>query len=144
MISGRQEAERATLPTWAKPQLAALVKKAPDGSDWLHEIKLDGYRVHARLDARRVLTRRGNIWTDKYPAIAQAVAGLPAKNACLAILRITSSLRCRSCVGSRSMGLGLDIRGRYHSGRNRFVGRADHTASERGGCLHACANRRAA
>jgi hypothetical protein len=72
MISGRHEAERATLPTWAKPQLAALVKEAPDRSDWLHEIKLDGYRMHARLDARRVLTRRGNIWTDKYPAIAQA------------------------------------------------------------------------
>jgi DNA ligase D-like protein (predicted ligase) len=83
------------LPSWIKPQLAALVKAAPDGPDWLHEIKLDGYRMHARLhrsathsgalDAGRVqiLTRRGNIWTDKYPAIAEAVAGLPAKNAYL-------------------------------------------------------------
>jgi bifunctional non-homologous end joining protein LigD len=51
----------------------------------LHEIKFDGYRMHARLDAGHVqiLTRRGNIWTDKYPAIARAVAGLPAKNAYL-------------------------------------------------------------
>jgi ATP-dependent DNA ligase len=70
-------------PTWIKPQLAALVKAAPDGPDWLHEIKFDGYRMHARLDHGRVqiLTRRGNIWTDKYPAIAQAVADLPVKNA---------------------------------------------------------------
>jgi len=70
-------------PAWIKPQLAALVKAPPAGSDWLHEIKMDGYRMHARLDAGRVqiLTRRGNIWTDKYPAIAQAVSGLPAKNA---------------------------------------------------------------
>jgi ATP-dependent DNA ligase len=56
-------------PAWIKPQLAALVKQSPDGPDWLHEIKLDGYRMHARLDAGRVniLTRRANDWTEKYP-----------------------------------------------------------------------------
>jgi ATP-dependent DNA ligase len=72
-------------PILIKPQLAALVKTAPDGPDWLHEIKFDGYRMHARLDAAHVqiLTRRGNIWTDKYPAIAKAIAALPAKNAYL-------------------------------------------------------------
>jgi len=37
-------------PTWIKPQLAKLVDKAPEGPDWLHEIKFDGYRMHARLD----------------------------------------------------------------------------------------------
>ena len=41
--------------------------------------------MHARLDAGRVqiLTRRGNDWTAKYPAIAEAIARLPAKNAYL-------------------------------------------------------------
>src|SRR5580692_7421410 len=75
--------ERASPPTWVKPQLAALIKQAPDGTDWLHEIKLDGYRMHARLDGGKVkiLTRRGNDWTAKYPAIAKALAGLPARNA---------------------------------------------------------------
>jgi bifunctional non-homologous end joining protein LigD len=72
-------------PTWIKPQLAKLVENAPDGPDWLHELKLDGYRMHARLDAGRVqiLTRRGNDWTEKYPVIAKAIAGLPAQNAYL-------------------------------------------------------------
>jgi DNA ligase D-like protein (predicted ligase) len=81
----RRRVERASLPTWLKPQLAALVKKAPDGPDWLHEIKLDGYRMHARLDAGKVqiLTRRGNDWTHKYPGIVKAIAGLPAKSAYL-------------------------------------------------------------
>ena len=39
--------------------------------------------MYARLDAGRVqiLTRRGNDWTEKYPAIANAIAGLPARNA---------------------------------------------------------------
>jgi DNA ligase D-like protein (predicted ligase) len=81
----RRSVERGSLPTWVKPQLATLVKEAPDGSGWLHEIKLDGYRMHARLDAGRVqiLTRRGNDWTGKYPAIAEAVSKLPAKTAYL-------------------------------------------------------------
>src|SRR5580700_260614 len=81
----RRSVERSFLPTWVKPQLATLVKEAPDGSGWLHEIKLDGYRMHARLDAGRVqiLTRRGNDWTAKYPSTAKAIAGLPVQNAYL-------------------------------------------------------------
>jgi DNA ligase D-like protein (predicted ligase) len=72
-------------PAWIKPELAALVKAAPDGSGWLHEIKLDGYRMHARLDAGRVqiLTRRGNDWTAKYPTIARSLAKLPTRSAYL-------------------------------------------------------------
>jgi bifunctional non-homologous end joining protein LigD len=82
---GRRRAEPVSLPTWIKPQLAALAKAAPDGPDWLHEIKLDGYRMHARLDrgAVRLLTRTGLDWTHKYPAIASAVASLPARQAYL-------------------------------------------------------------
>src|SRR3984893_3586433 len=81
----RRSVERSSLPTWVKPQLATLVKEPPDGSGWLHEIKLDGYRMHARLDAGtvQILTRRGNDWTGKYPAIAKAVSKLPAKTAYL-------------------------------------------------------------
>src|SRR6266849_6021074 len=83
--STQRRSKRASPPTWVQPQLAALVKEAPDGPDWLHEIKLDGYRMHARLDAGRVqiLTRRGNIWTDKYPAITKDLISLSAKNAYL-------------------------------------------------------------
>jgi ATP-dependent DNA ligase len=81
----RRRAEQASPQAWIKPQLAALVKTAPDGPDWLHEIKLDGYRMHARLDAGKVqiLTRRGNVWTSKYPAIAEDITRLSAKNAYL-------------------------------------------------------------
>ena len=72
-------------PTWIKPQLAKLIEKAPDGPDWLHELKHDGYRMLARLDAGRVqiLTRRANNWTNKYPSIARPIAGIPAQNAYL-------------------------------------------------------------
>jgi ATP-dependent DNA ligase len=65
----RQRVELVPPPIWVKPQLAKPVEKAPDGPDWLHEIKFDGYRMHARLDAGRsqIVTRRGNDWTEKSP-----------------------------------------------------------------------------
>jgi bifunctional non-homologous end joining protein LigD len=73
------------LPQWIRPQLTQLVEEAPDGPDWLHEIKFDGYRMHARLDhgAARLLTRTGLDWTHKYPAIATAVASIGARQAYL-------------------------------------------------------------
>jgi hypothetical protein len=40
----------AALPEWIPPQLTQLVDAAPEGDQWLHEIKFDGYRMHARLD----------------------------------------------------------------------------------------------
>jgi len=78
-------AEATALPGWIKPQLTKLVDEPPEGPEWLHEIKFDGYRMHARLDqgAVRLLTRTGLDWTHKYPAIASAVSSLPAKQAYL-------------------------------------------------------------
>jgi ATP-dependent DNA ligase len=73
------------LPDWIKPQLCDLVKEAPDGPEWVHEIKFDGYRLHARLDrgAVRLLTRTGLNWTYRYPATASAVSSLGARQAYL-------------------------------------------------------------
>src|SRR5947208_16211139 len=78
-VAGRRTAA-AALPEWIRPQLTQLLDAAPDGPEWLHEIKFDGYRMHARLDrgAVRLLTRTGLDWTHKYPAIAAAVASLGA------------------------------------------------------------------
>ena len=73
------------LPRWVRPQLTQLVDAAPEGDQWLHEIKFDGYRMHARLDrgAVKLLTRTGLDWTDKYPAIAAALSSLGARQAYL-------------------------------------------------------------
>src|SRR5262249_48802567 len=69
------------LPKWVKPQLCKLVEAPPQGPDWLHEIKYDGYRMHARLDRGKaqLLTRTGLDWTPKYPAVAAALSALRAK-----------------------------------------------------------------
>ncbi|HWX05274.1 MAG TPA: hypothetical protein VN065_05545 [Bradyrhizobium sp.] len=44
----------AALPDWITPQLTQLVDAAPEGDQWLREIKFDGYRMHARLDGGAV------------------------------------------------------------------------------------------
>jgi len=84
-LAQSRRAEAAALPSWIKPQLTKLVDQPPDGSEWLHELKFDGYRMHARLarGAVRLLTRTALDWTHKYPAIAAAVASLPARQAYL-------------------------------------------------------------
>ena len=81
-LGGRRRTEATALPGWIKPQLTKLVDQPPDRPEWLHEIKFDCYRVHARLDrsAGRLLTRTGLDWTHKYPAIAAVLAKL-AENA---------------------------------------------------------------
>jgi ATP-dependent DNA ligase len=78
-----RRAEETALPAWIKPQLTKLVDAPPEGPEWLHEIKFDGYRMHARLDrgAVRLLTRTGLDWTHRYPAIATAISSLPARQA---------------------------------------------------------------
>src|ERR1700726_3355371 len=70
-VARRGGAAPPVLPDWIRPQLTRLVDAAPEGDQWLHEIKFDGYRMHARLDRGdvRLLTRTGLDWTHKYPAI---------------------------------------------------------------------------
>jgi bifunctional non-homologous end joining protein LigD len=76
---------RKPLPRALEPQLATLVDAAPAGDEWLHEIKLDGYRILARIEngAARLLTRAGNDWTDVFPSVAQSLARLPVDAALL-------------------------------------------------------------
>lgn len=65
------------------PQLATLVERPPQGEDWVHEIKFDGYRVQAHFDKRsiRLFTRSGQDWTEKYPAIAKDIQKLKVESA---------------------------------------------------------------
>src|SRR5262249_57034731 len=60
--------------------LATLWPRAPDGPAWAHEVKFDGYRMQARLDHGRVTlrTRKALDWTEKFGAVAKAVAKLDA------------------------------------------------------------------
>jgi bifunctional non-homologous end joining protein LigD len=76
-------ARRAPLPRRVAPELATLVEAPPEGDEWLHEIKLDGYRVLCRVEKGRASmhTRAGHDWTEHFPGIARALAELPVKSA---------------------------------------------------------------
>ena len=78
-------AKKGILPAFVEPALAKLVESAPSGTNWLHEIKLDGYRMQARIDGGEVqlLTRKGLDWTAKFKPIANALKGLKLPSALL-------------------------------------------------------------
>ena len=62
------------MPGFIKPQLATLKEKAPSGSQWIHEIKYDGYRAQVHVDkgAAKIFTRNGHDWTKRFSHIAGA------------------------------------------------------------------------
>jgi bifunctional non-homologous end joining protein LigD len=69
-------AKPAEMPGFIEPQLATLRSKAPNGQQWLHEIKLDGYRVQINLNnkgKKKVFTRNGLDWTKRFSVIAGAL-----------------------------------------------------------------------
>jgi len=103
-------------PTAARPpiselQLATLVDQPPEGPEWVHEQKFDGYRILAEVDHTpdaprsggkadrapapgdlaslvergklRLLSRRFKDWTAEFPTVAAAVADLPVERALL-------------------------------------------------------------
>jgi len=74
-----------TLPEFLEPQLATLVDQVPSDDDWLHEVKLDGYRALCRLDDGKVsfLTRHGLDWTKRFSSLAESAAKLPCRRALL-------------------------------------------------------------
>src|ERR1700724_1247440 len=72
-------ARTGPMPDGLRPQLATVADKAPEGAEWLHEIKYDGYRLLARVEDGKVslITRGGLDWTAKFPALARCLSELP-------------------------------------------------------------------
>jgi bifunctional non-homologous end joining protein LigD len=60
------------------PQLATPASQAPTGDGWIHEIKLDGYRMACRIAGEdvRFLSRRELDWTADLPELAGAARQL--------------------------------------------------------------------
>ncbi|CAG0932416.1 hypothetical protein PLCT1_02073, partial [Planctomycetaceae bacterium] len=76
----------APLPDTLSPQLALQAKSVPTRGEWLYELKFDGYRLLARIDAQgrvKLFTRRGNDWTAKMKPLAAAVQQLGLRTAWL-------------------------------------------------------------
>jgi bifunctional non-homologous end joining protein LigD len=100
---------RLVLPGFIGPCLPSPAECPPSGPGWIHEIKLDGFRLLARRDIAgvRLFTRRGMDWTDRYPSIAGAIA----------------ALGCRSCLIDGEVVIcgedGIPVFDRLRYGRRR-------------------------
>ena len=68
---------------FVEPLLPTLVEKPPEGGDWIHEVKFDGYRSQMVIDddGVRIFTRRGLDWTSKYHDLAKAAGELSVESA---------------------------------------------------------------
>ena len=109
-------ARKGPMPVNLKPQFATPANAAPVGSDWLHEIKYDGYRLFARIEHGKVrlITRSGLDWTSKFHELAHAFAQLPVDTA---------------LIDGELVHLALD-------GTTNFSGLQDAIASGKTGALH--------
>ena len=74
-----------TVLRFIEPCLPSPADRPPSDTSWIYEIKHDGYRLMARRDAVgiRLITRRGNDWSDRFPLVVEAV----------------NHLKVRSCLG---------------------------------------------
>jgi bifunctional non-homologous end joining protein LigD len=74
----------ASHPLAFEPCIPTSADRPPTGPGWVHEIKHDGFRLIARRDGAgvRLLTRNGHDFSERYPAVADAVG----------------RLHCRSCI----------------------------------------------
>ncbi|MBL8059883.1 MAG: DNA ligase D [Chthonomonas sp.] len=82
---GAKEKQTTPMPKEMRPQLATLGTDPPQGEDWIHEIKFDGYRILAFLkDGKaRLLSRNGVDYTKTFRTVAKSIEELPVGEAIL-------------------------------------------------------------
>ncbi|MFZ3226467.1 MAG: DNA ligase [Xanthobacteraceae bacterium] len=68
--------------TFVEPCLPSPGNRPPDGSNWIHEIKHDGFRLMARRDSAgvRLFTPNSGDFTRRFPLAAAAVTALPGRS----------------------------------------------------------------
>src|SRR3954471_11208091 len=78
-LTSSQRQYRSDFPSgFIKPQLCDLVKSPPAGDNWVHEAKLDGYRMQMQVRNGRssFYSRKGLDWTHRFPEISRACQAL--------------------------------------------------------------------
>lgn len=75
-LSSIEGAVKAEMPASLEPMLATLGSAVPSGTDWLYEVKWDGYRALCYIDGGKVrmLSRRGIKLDKQFATVAEALA----------------------------------------------------------------------
>jgi bifunctional non-homologous end joining protein LigD len=77
---GMVNKEPTSFPEWVVPMAATLTQERFTGPEWIFERKLDGIRMLAFKNAADVKLYSRNRLPQHYPAVAEAIAQLPARN----------------------------------------------------------------
>jgi bifunctional non-homologous end joining protein LigD len=114
---------RERFPGFIAPQLAQQGASAPQGDGWLHELKLDGYRIQIQIRSdekkaaknrtAKLLTRKGLDWTARMPDIAAAAAQLNVESAVLDGEAVA--------LDNEGVSNFADLQAAFHEGRQRFI-----------------------
>ncbi len=116
-------APREKFPGFIAPELAQQTSVVPAGMDWIHELKLDGYRIQIQIrpiEKRRkekirvqLLTRKGLDWTARMPDIANAGTNLD----------VTSAILDGEAVALDNRGVSnfADLQAAFHEGREHYI-----------------------
>jgi bifunctional non-homologous end joining protein LigD len=114
---------RERFPGFIAPQLAQQTASAPRGDGWLHELKLDGYRIQilirsddkkaAKNRTAKLLTRKGLDWTARMPDVAAAAA----------LLNVESAILDGEAVALDNRGVSsfADLQAAFQDGRQRSI-----------------------
>jgi bifunctional non-homologous end joining protein LigD len=67
------------------PCSPTTAKRVPAGLEWVHEPKLDGYRLQVAKEGTtvRLYSQRGFGWTNRLAALAEALKGITCRSAVL-------------------------------------------------------------
>jgi bifunctional non-homologous end joining protein LigD len=70
---------KGPFPNTIKPMLASLIHQAPEGDNWLHEVKFDGYRILAFINTKiHLKSRTNNDWTSNFTSLVTALSRFPS------------------------------------------------------------------
>ncbi len=119
-----RHAPRERFPGFIAPQLALQTSSPPTGDDWVHELKLDGYRIQIQISPAketrvrkpakvRLLTRKGLDWTARMPDIAAAAAKLSVKDAILDGEAVA--------LDEHGVSNFADLQAAFQEGRQRYI-----------------------
>ena len=108
-----------SIPTYPLPQfrpfqLCTLTENIPAGTNWLFEMKLDGYRAQAAISGSDVViyTRNGHDWTRQFKVIVPALRTLTKGSALIdgEIVAIDSKGRTNFSVLKTGIASGMPLK----------------------------------
>jgi len=110
-VESRGDGLKKLLQLYPEVQLAMLVDRPPQGAQWLHEIKLDGYRLLGFVagTALCLRTRNGKDWTAKFPSLAASLEKLKVTDAVLDMEAVVVNDEGKSSFHALQAALGTNL-----------------------------------